>query len=86
MDRIGAKAEACGQPILVYLPFIAETQDETMDRVVMDRERWFSVVMGEQSKVDVRSTDKLVERIPLPTSAAALAFDVSVPAPRGPCE
>ncbi len=38
-------------PIHVYLPYIAATQDEKMYRVVMDRERWFSVVMGEEYKV-----------------------------------
>ena len=27
------------------IPFIAETQDEKMYRVVMDRERWFRVVI-----------------------------------------
>jgi superfamily II DNA/RNA helicase len=47
VDRIGAKVETSGQLIRIYLPFIAEKQDEKMYRVVMDRERWFSVVMGE---------------------------------------
>jgi len=46
IDRIGAKVERCGQPIKIYLPYIAMTQDEKMYRVVMDRERWFQVVMG----------------------------------------
>jgi hypothetical protein len=36
-----------------------------MYRVVMDRERWFNVVMGEQFKVDARSTEALAQRIPL---------------------
>ena len=79
VDRVGAKAEKCGQPIHVYLPYVAETQDEKMYRVVMDRQRWFSVVMGESYKVDVRTTDKLAERVPLPASAAAeLAFRLEV--------
>jgi superfamily II DNA or RNA helicase len=79
VDRIGAKVETCGQPIRVYLPFIAETQDEKMYRVVMDRERWFSVVMGEQFKIDARSTDALSQRIPLPASVASeLAFRLEV--------
>jgi broad specificity phosphatase PhoE len=68
VDRIGAKAERCGQPIHVFLPFVAETQDEKMYRVVMDRERWFSVVMGEQIRLDARTTDQLAERVPLPES------------------
>ena len=75
VDRIGSKAERCGQPIRVYLPYLAETQDEKQYRVVMDRERWFSVVMGEKFKVDARSTEKLASRIPLPESVAGkLAF------------
>jgi hypothetical protein len=79
VDRIGAKAETCGQPIRIYLPFIAETQDEKMYRVVMDRERWFSVVMGEQFKVDARHTEILAQRISLPsTLASRLAFRLEV--------
>ena len=66
IDRIGAKAELCGQSINIFLPFIAETQDEKMYRVVIDRERWFNIVMGEKFKIDVSSTDKLAERIILP--------------------
>ena len=79
IDRIGGKVEWCGQPILVYLPYVGETQDEKMYRVVMDRERWFKVVMGETYKVDARTTDKLAERLPFPISAAEeLSFDLSV--------
>ncbi len=83
VDRIGAKAEQAEQPILVYLPFIAETQDEKMYRVVMDRERWFNVVMGEDYKVDARTTEKLAERIPFPEAAAnELAFQLGIETPR----
>ena len=79
IDRIGAKVERCQLPIKIYLPFIAMTQDEKMYRVVMDRERWFQVVMGEKYKVDARTTEKLAERIPFPESAAkSLSFDFSV--------
>jgi len=75
IDRIGAKVERCGKPIFVYIPYVAETQDEKMFRVVMDRERWFKVVMGERYKTDAWSTDKLAERIPLPQAASDfLAF------------
>ena len=81
VDRIGGKVERCGHPIHVYLPFIEATQDEKMYRVVMDRERWFNVVMGESYKVDVRSTEKLAERVPLPESVAReLAFRLEVDA------
>lgn len=79
VDRIGAKAEVAGQSIHIYIPFIAETQDEKMYRVVMDRERWFSVVMGEDYKVDVRATEKLANRVPFPAAAASeLAFELGV--------
>ena len=79
VDRVGAKAENCGKPIYVYLPYISETQDEKMYRVVMDRERWFSVVMGEKFDTSVRATDKLASRVPLPeTLARQLAFRLEV--------
>lgn len=79
IDRIGAKSERCGRSIHIYLPYIAETQDEKMYRVVMDRERWFSVVMGEKYKVDARTVEKLARRIPFPEAAAQeLAFRLEV--------
>src|SRR5690348_2602132 len=56
-----------------------QTQDEKMYRVVMDRERWFQVVMGEDYRLDLESTEKLAERVPFPEPAArALVFDLSV--------
>ena len=79
IDRIGAKAELSQQPIHIYLPYVAETQDEKMYRVVMDRERWFNVVMGEQFKLDARTTEKLASRVPFPEMAARrLAFMLGV--------
>jgi hypothetical protein len=79
VDRIGAKAEKAGKPIYVYLPFVTGTQDEKMFRVVQDRERWFSVVMGEKYQVDEQTTDRLAERVPFPEEAALkLAFDLSL--------
>jgi len=79
VDRIGAKAERARKPIHVYLPFVTATQDEKMFRVLRDRERWFSVVMGEKYQTDEQTTDKLAERIPFPEHAAkALAFNLSV--------
>jgi ERCC4-related helicase len=85
VDRIGAKAETARQPIHVYIPFVAETQDEKMYRVVVDRERWFNVVMGEDYKVDTRTTEKLASRIPLPAFAAAeLTFRLGVVEPVEP--
>ena len=79
IDRIGAKAEKCGKSIQVYLPYISETQDEKMYRVVTERERWFNVVMGEKYKVDAASTDKYSERIPFPEELAKeLSFNLEV--------
>jgi superfamily II DNA/RNA helicase len=79
IDRIGAKAERCGKSIYIYLPYIEETQDEKMYRVVMDRERWFKVVMGEKFRVDACTTDKIAERIPMPKNLADdLAFRLEV--------
>jgi hypothetical protein len=46
VDRLGSKAERSGRPIKVYLPYVEGCQDEKLFRVVMDRERWFGVVMG----------------------------------------
>ncbi len=70
IDRIGAKAEIVGKSIQIFLPYIAETQDEKMYRVVMDRERWFNVVMGEKYTVDAHTTEKLASRVPFPAAAA----------------
>lgn len=79
VDRIGAKAETVLKPIAVFLPYIGGTQDEKQYRVVMDRERWFQVLMGEKYPTDEFSTEKAAERIALPVEAAqALAFDLSV--------
>ncbi len=79
VDRIGAKIETSGKSIQVYLPFVAETQDEKMYRVVMDRERWFKVVMGEKYKIDARSTEATAIRLALPLAAAEeLQFKLSV--------
>ena len=47
IDRIGSKAEAVQQPVVIYEPYLGGTHDEKMFRVVKDRERWFGVVMGE---------------------------------------
>lgn len=79
IDRIGSKMERSGRSINVYLPFIAETQDEKMFRVVMDREKWFNVVMGEKVETSFAVTEKLAERLPLPDRVVEeLMFDFSV--------
>jgi len=47
IDRLGCKAEG-RQPIAVYLPYLAGAADERQYRVMVDRERWFRVVMGQE--------------------------------------
>lgn len=79
VDRLGSKMERCGQSIQVYLPFIAETQDEKMFRVVLDREKWFNVIMGERIETSFAATEKLAKRLPLPDRIVEdLIFDFSV--------
>ena len=79
VDRIRSKGERTNRSVEVYLPFIAATQDEKMYRVVMDRERWFNVVMGDRYETDTGSTDRMADRIPLPQAVVdALAFDLRV--------
>ena len=79
VDRIGAKAETVAKPIEVFLPYVGGTQDEKQYRVVMDRERWFQVLMGEKYQTDEAHTEKAAERIPLPAAAAeVLAFNLSL--------
>src|SRR4030095_3404007 len=50
VDRIGAKVEQCGKSLEVYLPYVAATQDEKMDKGVMARERCVHRLMGEGHK------------------------------------
>ena len=79
IDRINAKAERCGKPIEIYLPYIAGTQDEKMYRVVMDRERWFKVVMGEEYEPDGLTVERIAERQPIPqTLVDRLMFKLDV--------
>ncbi len=68
VDRIGSKSELVKESILLYMPYLAGTQDEKMYRVVRDRERWFQIMMGEQYDVDEASTDRRADRVPLPRS------------------
>ena len=66
IDRIGAKAERVGKSIEVSLPYVGGTQDEKMFRVVIDRERWFQIVMGDKFSMDELSTERASQRVPLP--------------------
>jgi len=78
LDRIGSKAEAVEQPVVVYEPYLGGTHDEKMFRVVKDRERWFSVVMGRTPQSGERVTEQQQARIPLPiTLAEQLTMNLS---------
>jgi hypothetical protein len=70
IDRIGSKAEAVGQPVVIYEPYLSGTHDEKMYRVVKDRERWFDVVMGQAVATNERATEQQAARIPLPSTLA----------------
>jgi len=70
IDRIGSKAEAVSQPVVIYEPFLSGTHDEKMYRVVKDRERWFGVVMGQTVATSERATEQQAARAPLPSALA----------------
>ncbi|MCO5143895.1 MAG: DEAD/DEAH box helicase [Oligoflexia bacterium] len=80
IDRIGAKVENCGESIYSYLPYLSATQDEKMFKVVMDRERWFKVVMGDTVKINSAfDAEKLANRVNFPEEAAEkLMFKLQV--------
>jgi len=77
VDRVGSKAQRTGDPVVVYEPYLAGTQDERLYRVVKDRQRWFDVVMGGSAPVLQWEIDKMSQRVPLPEDlAAALTFQL----------
>jgi ERCC4-related helicase len=79
VDRIQSKSELSRKPIHVFEPFISATADETMFRVLKDRERWFQVVMGEDFRLSDLGGDRVYSRLPLPASlASSLTFDLSL--------
>lgn len=77
VDRIQSKSEMVDRPIHIFEPFLAATADEKMYRVVKDRERWFQVVMGDDFKLSEATTERRLERLPLPSCIAqALSFEL----------
>jgi hypothetical protein len=82
VDRIGCLAEQVTQPIRVYSPYVAETQDEKQYRVVTDRERWFGALMGGGYAPDTltaETAEELAARVPLPEEyARRLELDLRV--------
>lgn len=82
VDRIGCKADRSAQPILVCEPYVSGTHDEKQFKVVKDRDRWFNVVMGGQMELDEWSTERIEERVPLPSAVAEeLTLDLAVARP-----
>jgi hypothetical protein len=85
LDRIRCRAETACHPIVVYQPYIAESADEKLYRVLRDRERWFQVVMGQRYSFDERTSEKIADRVPLPESLAeTLLFDLRRHYPKSP--
>ena len=77
IDRLGCKAEGC-QSIVVCLPYLAGTADERQYRVMLDRERWFRVVMG-QDEVAKLITPDVESAVPLPSALTdELTFDLGL--------
>jgi len=77
IDRLGCKAEG-RQPIAVYLPYLAGAADERQYRVMVDRERWFRVVM-EQEEVARLIRPDAEGGLPLPEVVAdELSFHLAV--------
>jgi ERCC4-related helicase len=77
IDRLGCKAE-CKQSIIVYLPYLDGTADERQYRVMMDRERWFRVVMG-QDEVARLITSDTGSSFPLPDAISnGLSFQLGI--------
>ena len=77
IDRLGCKAEN-RHPIHVYRPYLAGTADERQYRVMLDRERWFRIVMG-QDEVARLITPDSDGIIPLPDAVStALSFHLDL--------
>jgi superfamily II DNA/RNA helicase len=88
VDRLGAKAEQCGRSIRIYVPYIEGCHDEKQFRVVMDRERWFGVVMGAEEsisrilKASAWEVDRIANQPAIPAGmASALAMNLATADP-----
>lgn len=79
LDRIGSRSEVVDRPIEIYEPYTTGLQDEKTYRVVTDRARWFSVVMGEKEDLSESGTDRISERVEIPQALAdSLTLDLRV--------
>lgn len=66
LDRIGSLAEKVDKPIDIYEPYTSGLQDEKTYKVVKDRARWFSIVMGDDGDLDDEKAENIADRIPMP--------------------
>jgi len=66
LDRIGSLSEKVGRPIDIYEPYTSGLQDEKTYKVVKDRARWFSIVMGDRGDLDEEHADLIADRVPMP--------------------
>ena len=83
VDRLGCKAEG-QEPINVYLPYLAGAADERQYRVMIERDQWFRVVMGQDEVAPLITPDSNAVA-PLPRSIAdELSFDLALDDGRGP--
>ena len=81
IDRLGCKAEG-REPISVYLPYLAGAADERQFRVMIEREQWFRVVMGQHEVARLITPDSdAVARLPS-SIADELSFDLRLDADR----
>ncbi|MCX7632588.1 MAG: helicase-related protein [Turneriella sp.] len=79
LDRVNSKAEVSRKPIEIAEPFLAGSADEKRYRVVKDRERWFSVVMGQEFRFDESESSQIAARLPLPKALAdRLVFSLAL--------
>lgn len=66
LDRIGSLSEKVDHPIDIYEPYTSGLQDEKTYKVVKDRARWFSIVMGDDGDLDEEHADLIADRVPMP--------------------
>ena len=60
IDRIGSKARRVGEPVEVYVPYLADTADERLYRVMMDRRQWFDIVLGGKGEAPISAAEEEV--------------------------
>ncbi|HUX17246.1 MAG TPA: C-terminal helicase domain-containing protein [Phycisphaerae bacterium] len=77
IDRLGCKAEG-KHPIVVYAPFLAGAADDRQYQVMVEREHWFRVVMGQDEVARLITPDSSAA-VPLPEAVSAeLSFELGL--------